>query len=231
VVAIALVVCAAAAATMAIGSVLAARSTATANPLAGLDKTYKSLRPDAACDAAKGKRARAARIRAAALKNAKTAPPKVLKRKRAAMRRAIKLLRQAGDLCEAPPAGGTPPPGSGTPSPGPTPGPTPGPGPGPPGPYVIALGTAAGTTLQYSPNTPITASAGLIRLQITNNSSLTHRIGARTGPGGTVFDQTTDTSPGNSNSVDVTLTPGSYEIFCGFGGHAAAGMTVSLTVN
>ena len=106
-IAVLLVLCAAAAATMALGSALAARSTAAKSPLAGLDRTFRSLQPAARCAAGAATAAKARRLRAAALKNAAKAPPKVLKRKKASMRRAIRLLRQAGDLCEAP----SPPPG------------------------------------------------------------------------------------------------------------------------
>src|SRR5262245_32851870 len=107
-----LVVCAAAAATLAPGSALAARSTAAKSPLAGLDRTFRSLQPAARCaDTA----ARARRLRASALKNAAKAPPKVLKRKKATMRRAIRLLRAAGRVCAAPPPPPPPPPAYGPP--------------------------------------------------------------------------------------------------------------------
>jgi hypothetical protein len=241
-VAIVLVGCAAAAATMVLGPAIASdrgggdaeapRLTAAAKPFAGLNATFAKIAKDAKCAAGKAKAAQARKLRAAANKNAAKATPKQRAAKRKQLRRAIALIKAARKLCkEAAQPGGTTPGTPGTPGTPTTPPPPP--PPPPPGVQLIALGTAPGTTLAYSPNTPVTASASApIRLQVTNNSSIGHRIGARTGPGGTVFGQTDPaTTPGNSSSVDVTLAAGSYQIFCGQPGHAAGGMTVSLTVS
>jgi len=226
-IAVLLVLCAAAAATMALGSALAARSTAAKSPLAGLDRTFRALQPAARCAAGADKAATARRLRAAALKKAAKAPPKVLKRKKASMRRAIRLLRQAGDLCEATaPPPGTPAPG-GTPPPG-TPAPGPGPIPPAPGLQTISL---TGTNFAFSPSTPVTVSATApIRLALTNAAAGTdHRIGARV-PGQSAIAESLNAAPGASTYVDVTLPAGSYQIFCGVDNHAAFGMTLPLTV-
>jgi hypothetical protein len=199
---------------MALGSALAARSTAAKSPLAGLDRTFRALQPAARCAAGADKAATARRLRAAALKNAAEAPPKVLKRKKASMRRAIRLLRTAGDLCEAPAP------------------PAPGPAPGPPGPGLQTI-SLTGTNFAFSPSTPApTAKAGVpIRLALTNGTTDTgHRIGARI-PGQPAIAESPIAAPGLSSSVDVTLPAGSYQIFCGIGDHAALGMTLPLTVN
>jgi Copper binding proteins, plastocyanin/azurin family len=219
-IAVLLVVCAAAAATMALGSALAARSTAAKSPLAGLDRTFRALQPAARCAAGADKAATARRLRAAALKNAAKAPPKVLKRKKASMRRAIRLLRQAGDLCEA----ASPPPGTpGTPGTPPT--------PTTPTPPIPGGGTFSFTGVDFdlTPDTLITERAGLFRLQLTVNEG-SHNIGARTDPGGVSQGNSFTVSAGNSTSVDITLGPGSYQIYCAVPGHAAAGMVVPLTV-
>jgi hypothetical protein len=229
-IAVLLVVCAAAAATMALGSALAARSTAAKSPLAGLDRTFRSLQPAARCAPASETAARARRLRAAALKNAAKAPPKVVKRKKAAMRRAIRLLRRAGDLCEAPPAGGAPGSGGGAPPPyGQPPGPAP--APPPPGAQIVALGTVS-SGVGFVPNQGVTVAAGTIHFQLTNASStLTHSIGVRTVPGQMSLGLAGNATPGGVTSVDIALaTPGTYQIYCGFGTHAAQGMVVPLIV-
>jgi plastocyanin len=94
------------------------------------------------------------------------------------------------------------------------------------------LSSASGTTLAYSPSTPVTAKAGVpIRLTVTNASTIDHRIGARTSPGNVVQTDSAVATPANSVSApDVTLPAGSYQIFCGQPGHAAGGMVVTLTV-
>ena len=223
-IAVMLMVCAAAAATLALGSALAARSTAAKSPLAGLDRTFRSLQPAARCAAGADTAARARRLRAAALKNAAKAPPKVLKRKKASMRRAIRLLRRAGDLCAAPP----PPPGS--PAPGGAP-PTPG-GPPPPGAQTISLGTAPGTAKRFTPEQTFTVRAGTVRFQLANTSGETHSVGVQTLPGLSSQGLASAASVGTSTSVDISLpTPGTYQIYCGEGTHAAQGMTLLLTVN
>ena len=115
-----LVACAAAAAALALGSALGAQTddaapaghaahlTAARFPLAGLDARFRKLAPAGACAAGAPKARPARRLRAAALKGAAKAPPKVLRRKKASMRRAIGLMRAAGDLCEAAQGGGAP---------------------------------------------------------------------------------------------------------------------------
>lgn len=226
-IAVLLVLCAAAAATMAIGSALAARSTAAKSPLAGLDRTFRSLQPAARCAAGAATAAKARRLRAAALKNAAKAPPKVLKRKKASMRRAIRLLRQAGDLCKA----ASPPPG--TPAPGGTPPPgTPGPGPAPVPPVTTTISLSASAIAPFSPSSA-TAPAGAIRLQLTNvSATLAHSVGVRTPPPPphTLLGASVPAGPGGSTSLDVTLAAGTYQIYCGVGNHAAMGMVIPLTV-
>jgi hypothetical protein len=242
-VAIVLILCAAAAASLTLGSALAsgpsgpaaeprqpARLTAT-SPLAGLNATFRKLAPEARCDAADAKSARARRLRAAANKNAAKAPPKVLRRKKASMRRAIRLLRQGGALCDVAVAPGGAPAAPGAPAPGPAPPTPPPPTPAPPGTTTISLSAAA--IAPFSPS-PATARAGPIRIELSNlSTSLPHSVGVRTPPpppqtvlGG----PSANAAPGGSTSLDVTLAAGTYQIYCGVGTHAASGMVIPLTV-
>jgi hypothetical protein len=229
-IAVLLMVCAAAAATMALGSALAARSTAVKSPLAGLDRTFRALQPAARCAAASDTATRARRLRAAALKNAAKAPPKVLKRKKATMRRAIRLLRRAGELCEAPPpAPGAPAPGL-PPAPG---GPVPGPTPPAPGLQTVALSTVSSGVGPFVPSQAITVAAGTVRFVLNNTGNLPHNVGVRTPPPPphTSFGIAPTASPGSATSIDIALaTPGTYQIYCGVSGHADGGMVLPLTV-
>jgi hypothetical protein len=239
VVAIVLVSCAAAAATLALGSALAsgpaatgaqaahpAHLSATASPLAGLNRTFRRIAPSARCDAAVGKARTARRLRAAANKNAAKASPKVLRAKKKKMRRAIKLLRSGAELCDkAAPPGVVAPGAPGTPG---TPGTSPPTPPTPPLPGTQKL-SFTGVNFSFTPDTPQTAKAGLLRLELTSNGG-THNIGARTSPGEVSQGNSPNVSAGNSTYVDVTLLAGSYEIFCGVPGHAGLGMAVPLTV-
>jgi hypothetical protein len=243
-----LMACAAGAAALALGAVLGAGSTgaggagpaagghavhaaapnAVASPLAGLDRRFRKLRPDAACAAAAAKAKAAARLRAAALRGAAKAKPKALKRKKASMRRAIALLRDGAKLCEA--AGGPPPgsPSGGTapPAPGPAPGPAPTPGPVPV--QTITLHVTSG--FEFTEDSA-TAKAGAMRLELVNQSaSVQHLVGVRTGP---MAPETKSplASPGQTVSVDVTLAAGSYQLFCDNNDHDLQGMVIPFTVN
>jgi uncharacterized cupredoxin-like copper-binding protein len=40
----------------------------------------------------------------------------------------------------------------------------------------------------------------------------------------------TSISPGSSRTVNVSLAPGTYTLFCSLPGHAASGMKVTITV-
>ena len=234
-----LAACAAAAAALALGSALGAQAddtapaghaahlTAARSPLAALDARFRKLAPAGACAAGAPKARPARRLRAAALKGAAKAPPKVLRRKKASMRRAIALMRAAGGLCAAAQGGGTPAPGS--PAPGGVP---PAPPPPPvPGTSSIAL-SASGSTLRFVPGDPLTAAAGPLHLVLTNNAAgFMHSIGVRSLPGAVSVGLAPAAQPGGSTSLDVTLPPGSYEVYCGVSDHAAQGMVLPLAVS
>ena len=236
-----LAVCCAAAATMALGSSLGPGATAAhasgvashgtmhmdARPvtLAQLNATFRGLLPATRCDAGDAKRASAVRLRAAALKGAAKATPKVLQRKKTSMRRAIALLRSAKVACAAPPAPGG---GGSTPPPGSTPAP-PGTPPTTPPLQTVTLHVAAGPTFAYT-EASATARAGAMRLSVVNGSTLMHFIGVRVSTGQPTIAISQLSDPGETKSVDVTLAAGTYELFCNNNNHDTLGMKIPLTV-
>jgi len=147
------------------------------------------------------------------------------------MRRAIKLLRAAGDLCEAAPPGTAPGAGGGPPAAAPGPYPA-GPAPSPPPPGATTISLTA-SNFAFSPSAPATVRVGALRLELANGTTGTeHRVGVRTLPGEVLIPpQSPVANAGESTSVDVTLAvAGTYQIFCGVGTHAQQGMVVPLTV-
>ena len=231
-----LVACAAAAAALALGSALGAQAddataaghaahlTAARSPLAGLDARFRRLAPAGACAAGAPKARPARRLRAAALKGAAKAPPKVLRRKKASMRRAIGLMRAAGGLCAAAQGGGAPAPGGGAPATGPPP--APGAPPGPP--QVITLHVTGPDTMYVE--IEASATPGPMQLTIVNTSSLSHFAGVRLGPGNPVLTETPEAAAGQTQSVDANIGAGTYEIYCRQGNHYAMGMHIPFTV-
>jgi hypothetical protein len=225
---IALVACAAAAAALALGAAASPgdtqRADATAPTVASLKRTFRVLLPAAACDAVSAKRTAALRLRAGALKNLAKATPKALTRKKAAMRKGIRLLRQAKATCAAlaiPPGGGTPAPGAPTP-PG-TPAPT------PPGTTVLTLHVAAGNTTRYT-ETTAAAPPGAIHVDLVNASNLRHFVAVRAGDGQPELGRSALSPPGGPTSLDITLPAGTYQIFCDNNGHDTLGMKIPFTV-
>jgi len=74
-----------------------------------------------------------------------------------------------------------------------------------------------------------TFKAGTYTFVVKNAGSVTHAL-TIDGPG--VEDQTSgDVAPGESGKVTVTLTPGSYDIYCPVSNHKSAGMDTHITVS
>ena len=230
-----MVAAAAVAATLALGAApqgggaQTAKVKASSSPLAALDRTFRGLIPSARCPEGAPTATLAKRRRAAALSGAATAPPKALKRKRASMRSAIARMRDAVALCTAaaaPPGtstnpGGVTPPGGTTTTPTTPPPPTPAPV------QTIALHVASGVTFHFT-ETSATATAGTIRVQMDNASSLQHFVAARTGPGQPAIAESPSSTGGTTVSVDLTLPAGSYQLYCHI--HVGSGMVIPLTV-
>jgi plastocyanin len=74
--------------------------------------------------------------------------------------------------------------------------------------------------------TELTAPAGEITLELTNDSAVPHNIAVDGAEG--VSDTIQD---GGTAELTVTLPAGSYEYFCDVPGHREAGMVGTLTVN
>jgi hypothetical protein len=228
---IALVACAAAVAALALGAAASSgppqRADAAAPTITSLKRTFRVLLPATACDAGAAKRAAALKLRTGALRNVATAAPKVLKRKKAAMRKGIRLLRQAKAACAAqaaPPGGGT------TTAPvTPTPPVTPVPTPPVPGTTVITLHVAAGNTTRYT-ETSAAAPAGAVHVDLVNASNLRHFVAVRTGPGQPVLGRSALSPPGGPTALDITLPAGAYQIFCDNNDHDQLGMVIPFTV-
>ena len=97
-------------------------------------------------------------------------------------------------------------------------------------------GGGGGETLQVSADpsgalkfeqTSLEASAGMVTIDFTNDSSLPHNV-TLDGPG--VEDEGTDTITGSSTSTTLDLQPGTYTFYCSVDGHRAGGMEGKLVV-
>ncbi|HEX2506312.1 MAG TPA: plastocyanin/azurin family copper-binding protein [Gaiellaceae bacterium] len=68
----------------------------------------------------------------------------------------------------------------------------------------------------------LSAAAGPITIEFTNEASIPHNV--------SVEGQTSETISGGATTLELDLEPGEYEYICAVSGHAAAGMTGTLTV-
>jgi uncharacterized cupredoxin-like copper-binding protein len=71
--------------------------------------------------------------------------------------------------------------------------------------------------------------AGKYAIDAVNKGTIDHAL-AVNGPG-TAGTQTSTISPGASQTVNVTLSKGTYDLYCPVPGHKALGMDVKLTVS
>jgi len=106
------------------------------------------------------------------------------------------------------------------------------PGTGPPA--VEKAGTLAleaDPTGQLSYTTrKATATPGPVTITMKNMASIGHNIALQTGTSGPVLAAGPIVSGGGSDTLHVTLKPGTYTFFCQVPGHRAAGMYGTLTV-
>ena len=76
--------------------------------------------------------------------------------------------------------------------------------------------------------TKLTAKAGQVTVNFTNDSPVAHNVTIESGEDDI---GNTDTITGDSTSTTVNLKPGTYTFYCSVDGHEAAGMKGTLTVN
>jgi plastocyanin len=81
--------------------------------------------------------------------------------------------------------------------------------------------------LKYQ-QTSLSAKAGSVNVDFTNQSPITHNVTIQDSSGGTVG--ATDTISGSSTSTTVNLKPGTYTFFCSVDSHEQAGMKGTITV-
>ncbi len=74
----------------------------------------------------------------------------------------------------------------------------------------------------------LSAKAGKVSIDFTNNSPLPHNVTIESSGGKQVG--ATPTFAGGSKTVSVSLKPGTYKFFCSVPGHRQAGMEGTLTV-
>jgi plastocyanin len=92
---------------------------------------------------------------------------------------------------------------------------------------TIALAADPSGALAYDTD-QLTANAGKVTLDFTNDAAIPHDVVIQDSSGKTVAE--TDTITGDSTTTEFTAKPGTYTFFCSLPGHEAAGMKGTLTV-
>ena len=69
--------------------------------------------------------------------------------------------------------------------------------------------------------------AGAVAFELTNDGSMTHDLVLEGGPGG----GTDVIGAGETATLNVTLEPGTYTLYCSVGNHRAQGMEIEITVS
>jgi plastocyanin len=72
-----------------------------------------------------------------------------------------------------------------------------------------------------------TVAAGPVSIDVTNDGQTVHNLEVE---GNGVEEITSDLSPGDSETLELDLQPGTYTWYCAIGDHAAQGMEGRLTV-
>jgi uncharacterized cupredoxin-like copper-binding protein len=80
---------------------------------------------------------------------------------------------------------------------------------------------------KLSPSSLSVDKAGKVTLQVKNTGSITHALEIE---GNGVEEKTGSIDPGQSKTITVDLSKGSYEIYCPIDGHRAKGMEGTLQV-
>ena len=77
--------------------------------------------------------------------------------------------------------------------------------------------------------TSLTANAGKVTVQFTNNAPLAHNLTIQQGTNGPNIGAT-PTFQGGTKTLTVNLKPGTYTFYCSVPGHRDGGMRGTLTV-
>jgi plastocyanin len=87
---------------------------------------------------------------------------------------------------------------------------------------TVELAAGPGTELAFD-KTTLSAPAGAITIEFTNDATIPHNV--------SVEGQTSETVMEDSTSLELNLEAGEYEFICAVPGHADAGMRGTLTVD
>jgi plastocyanin len=91
---------------------------------------------------------------------------------------------------------------------------------------TLQLAADPGGALKFD-QASLSASAGKVTIDFTNDSSLPHNV---TVEGNGITNEATDTIKQSSATLSLDLKPGTYTFFCSVDGHRAAGMEGTLVV-
>jgi plastocyanin len=90
---------------------------------------------------------------------------------------------------------------------------------------TIALAADPGGALAFD-KTELTAAAGEVTIELTNDSGLPHNVEVE----GNGVEEVSETITEGTTSLTLTLEPGEYEFYCAVDNHRAGGMEGTLTV-
>jgi plastocyanin len=90
---------------------------------------------------------------------------------------------------------------------------------------TIMLAADPGGDLAFD-QTELTAAAGEVTIEFTNESGIPHNVEVE----GNGVEEVSDTITEGSTSLTLTLEPGEYEFYCAVPGHREGGMEGTLTV-
>ena len=90
---------------------------------------------------------------------------------------------------------------------------------------TIMLAADPGGELAFD-QTELTAAAGEVTIELTNESGIPHNVEVE----GNGVEEVSETITEGSTSLTLTLEPGEYEFYCAVPGHREGGMEGTLTV-
>jgi plastocyanin len=90
---------------------------------------------------------------------------------------------------------------------------------------TIALAADPGGALAFD-QTELTAAAGEVTIELTNDSGTPHNVEVE----GNGVEEVSETITEGTTSLTLTLEPGEYEFYCAVPGHREGGMEGTLTV-